>query len=265
MAKKTTKAVKPKKTTKPKKAKKEKPVQYLEVIEEDKSIGKQAGKIQDPAISVNQIVALLSKTPEVYKYNRPAKGGSKPWTYVSGGYVKKRLNQIFGWAWNFTIVDKFREDNEVIVQGRLTICNKDGAVMIIKEDFGKKEIQNTKGTSTPLSIGNDYKSAATDCLKRCAYQLGLASDVYAPLEYKELENPTEAVYEQKKSESQQYRITCRVCHKTVETDKRFLKECAKCAPLSKAKKSEIINKRNEKLAKEQVPFKTTKRPVPRSV
>lgn len=167
-------------------------VEYLEEQETSMALAKQAGKIQSPVITANQIVALLAKTPAKYTYTRPGKGG-KDWTYVSGGYVKKTLNRIFGWNWSFEIIDKFKDEGEVMVQGRLTIRNNEGVIIIVKEDFGKKEILCTKGTDKALSIGNDYKSASTDCLKRCAFQLGLASDIYAPQEYRELENPQESI------------------------------------------------------------------------
>jgi hypothetical protein len=165
--------------------------EYLEgEVAEEKSltvVKSQVGKIQNPIITSNQIIALLARTPEKYKYTRPAKGGGD-WTYVSGGYVKKTLNRIFGWAWSFEIKDKWKEDGEVVVLGKLLIVNGKGEVFLAKEDFGKKEIVCKRGTDKPLSIGNDYKSAATDCLKRCAYQLGLASDVYAPEEFNQLKN-----------------------------------------------------------------------------
>jgi hypothetical protein len=214
--------------------------QYLkddaqETEEEKKALRAQAMLIQEPAISVNQIIALMAKTPKSYIYQRPAKGKAGNWDYVSGGYVKKCLNRIFGWNWNFEIVDKFKDEGEVIVQGRLTIRNKNGGIVIVKEDFGKKEIVNMKNSTKPVSIGNDYKSAATDCLKRCAYQLGLASDVYAPREFRELENPEEAIYDETK-QTGEYLVNCNVCGKEFTTDKRFLKECAECALLSKEEK-----------------------------
>jgi len=215
----TKKSVKKKKPTKKKKQEE----LYLEPIDEknEKEITSmvEAAKIQNPVITTNQIIALLHKTPDKYKYERKGAGGNN-FTYVSGGYVKKTLNRIFGWNWSFKVIDKFREDNEVIVHGRLSIKNEQGKTMIVKEDFGKKEILNKKGGNLPVSIGNDYKSATTDCLKRCAYQLGLASDVYAPLEYKELKEADESiVYDIKDG---RYQIICIVCGKKFTSDKDFM-------------------------------------------
>ena len=52
--------------------------------------------------------------------------------------------------------------------------------------FGNKDVICKRGTDIPLSIGNDLKSAATDALKKCASELGLASDIYGKLEFKEI-------------------------------------------------------------------------------
>jgi len=225
---------------------------YLDKQKEDKKekaeLTAMAGKIQDPIISTEQIVAVLSRTPKQYLYDRPAKGGGK-WTYVSGGYVKKTLNRVFGWRWSFQIVDKFREDGEVIVQGRLIILNDEGVPCITKEDFGKKEIMCKKNSTTPLSIGNDYKSASTDALKRCAYQLGIASDVYAPKEFNELKgNPSEMINEKKSNRQRQ----CEVCGEWFDTDKPFMKECRDCYKLSREeKKSKVDEIKKEAEAEEK--------------
>ena len=71
---------------------------------------------------------------------------------------------MFGWAWDFEIVSEIIQDGEAIVKGRLSV-----------------------NTGEALSLGNDLKAAATDALKKCAAQLGIAQDVYAPDEFTEVE------------------------------------------------------------------------------
>ena len=44
----------------------------------------------------------------------------------------------------------------------------------------------------PLSIGNDLKAAATDCLKKCAVSLGIAADVYNKAEFNEIHITSES-------------------------------------------------------------------------
>jgi hypothetical protein len=132
-----------------------------------------------------QLQFILKKTPQKFIKERPAKGGGK-WKYVSGAYVQKCLNLMFGWDWDFEILDEkvLSEAGEVIVKGRLT-CRTNGKI-ITKTQYGNKDIIFKKETKIPLSIGNDLKSAATDSLKKCASLIGIAQDVFAPDDFKEV-------------------------------------------------------------------------------
>ena len=92
---------------------------------------------------------------------------------------------MFGWDWDFEIKDKQIIVNQVIVEGRLTV--RSNGTTVIKEQIGKKDIMYKKGTEIPLDIGNDFKAAATDALKKCAAELGIAADVYNAAEFKEVD------------------------------------------------------------------------------
>jgi len=50
--------------------------------------------------------------------------------------------------------------------------------------YGNKDIIFRKGTEIPLSVGNDLKSAATDALKKCASEIGIAADIYNAEEFR---------------------------------------------------------------------------------
>lgn len=143
-------------------------------------------KSNDLILSVSQLNGIIGKTPAKAKRTRPAKGGGT-WTYVSGSYMKKQLNMLFGWNWDFEIVSEqiLIEAGEVVVKGKLT-CRSNGNT-IVKMQYGNKDIMFKKGTKTPLSIGNDLKAAATDALKKCAAEIGIAQDVYAPQDFKDVE------------------------------------------------------------------------------
>lgn len=135
-----------------------------------------------------QLFELLRPTPKKYIYTRPGRGGGT-WNYVKASYIQKKLDFVFGWDWNFQIVDKGREGNVVWVQGRLTVTLPSGRT-IIKEQFGRAEVKFKQGTTVPLDYGNDLKASASDALKKCASQLGLARDVYNPDEYQEVSEAT---------------------------------------------------------------------------
>ena len=140
--------------------------------------------IEENLLNKNQLTHLLKKTPAKYVKQRPAKGGGT-WDYVSGTYVKKTLNLMFGFNWSFNILAREIISGEAIVHGRLTINLPNGQT-IVKEQFGNKDVMCKRGSDTPLSIGNDLKSAATDALKKCASEIGIASDIYGKDEFREV-------------------------------------------------------------------------------
>ena len=139
--------------------------------------------VDNNALTAKQLKQLLRKTPAQYVHTRPAKGGGT-WEYVTGGYVRKVLNIMFGWQWSFEIIDEKVMHGEVVVKGKLT-CTSNG-ITITKMQFGNKDIICKKGTDIPLSIGNDLKAAATDALKKCAAELGIAADIYNKQDFKEI-------------------------------------------------------------------------------
>ena len=151
-------------------------------------------KVEDNSLNSAQLKMILKKTPQQYVKTRPAKGGGQ-WEYVTGGYIKKCLNLLFGWDWDFEIVDEkiMIEAKEIIVKGRLT-CRSNGKT-IVKMQYGNKDIMFKKGTQIPLSVGNDLKAASTDALKKCAAEIGIAADIYNKQDFKEvLVDDSEQVY-----------------------------------------------------------------------
>jgi hypothetical protein len=144
--------------------------------------------VDDNSLNANQLALILKKTPAQYVKARPAKGGGT-WDYVTGGYVKKCLNLMFGWDWDFEIIEQMVMHGEAIVKGKLT-CRSNGKE-IVKMQFGNKDIMYRKdvdkdGNRQPLSIGNDLKAATTDCLKKCAAEIGIASDIYNKEDFREI-------------------------------------------------------------------------------
>lgn len=152
--------------------------------------------VSNNALNREQLQFLLRRTPEKYIKERPAKGGGT-WRYVPGGYIRKVLNLMFGWQWNFEILENAIIQDEVVVRGKLTVTSN--GIVIVKMQYGNKEIafktetytdengiKKKRPTDKYLSIGNDFKAAATDALKKCAADLGIASDVYYEDEFNEV-------------------------------------------------------------------------------
>lgn len=148
--------------------------------------------VKENSLNEHQLTQILKRTPNQYIKKRPAKGGGT-WEYVTGGYVRKVLNLMFGWDWDFEILDHTIISGEAVVKGRLT-CRTNGK-QIVKTQFGNKDIiykkqtqeEITKGLDKiPLSIGNDLKAAATDALKKCAAEIGIAADIYNKEDFNEV-------------------------------------------------------------------------------
>lgn len=153
--------------------------------------------VEGNSLNEKQLKLILQRTPKKYIHQRPAKGGGI-WDYVTGGYIKKCLNLMFGWDWDFEILDEKILYGEAIVKGKLTCRSNDKT--IIKMQFGNKDImyrkQNAEEISKgleriPLSIGNDLKAAATDCLKKCAAEIGISADIYNKEDFNEIKVDTE--------------------------------------------------------------------------
>jgi len=157
----------------------------IQKAKEGKKIKGELMLSQSP-LSVKQLLYILQRTPTKHIYSRPGKKGIK-FEYVTGTYIKKVLNYTFGWMWSFEVKEHGREGDLMWVLGKLTIQDKTGKAMIIKEQFGRADIKFLKDTKITVDFGNDLKAATTDALKKCASELGIASDVYGRQEFKEIQ------------------------------------------------------------------------------
>ena len=139
--------------------------------------------------------------------NRPVRGGGSA-DYVNGYNFIKKLNELFGFLWNFKVKSHFKIDDYIVVEGQLSvklpssskvIDRTDGTretitfagLEIIKEQFGGSELKRfandqkdksgkvTHPKGSVIDWSNDYKTASTACLKKCALSLGLFMDVYS--------------------------------------------------------------------------------------
>lgn len=156
-------------------------------------------------LNPNQIQKLWNRTPMRFQYSREGRGGQK-FTYVRKGYVKRVLDSVFGFNWSFVqneqdnlamILEVAEKTGTVVVRGHLECVVTDDRGneigRLIKSDAGsvpvkfKKEENKVTGRKELLDFGNDVKGAYTDCLKRCAQQLGIAADVYDPNEFMDIE------------------------------------------------------------------------------
>lgn len=141
--------------------------------------GEKEERLLMQTLSEAQVDFLMQRTPKHEIKMRQGRGGMQ-FAYVEHGYVTERLNLVFGFNWDFEIIDKQILDDEAIVEARLTVRTPGGQT-IIKTQFGGAEIKrHASGNKSgrPLSIADDYKAAASDALKKCASLLGIGLDLY---------------------------------------------------------------------------------------
>lgn len=160
-------------------------------------------------LNSNQVQKIFNSTPKNFQYERAAKGGGT-WTYVKSSYVRKVLDSVFGFNWDFEIETTLSEAFEVakltntcVVKGTITArVKKDGNyVEVRKTQFGRAEVKwKMQGSAPnrikvidefskaplPLDFGNDMKAATSDCLKKCASMFGIAADIYEKEEFVEI-------------------------------------------------------------------------------
>lgn len=168
---------------------------------------KKNASVQTSVFTLAQINAMATPTPEDH-IGWLEKGGKK-FPFVTGGYMRVQLDRIFGFDWDFEVIEVHKFETDVVVQGKLTARtrknNQDHT--ITKTQFGGSKIKTKKDGVTPLDIGNDFKAAATDALKKCAAEFGIARDVYYAGEFYETELIQEEIVETKAIEAQTKPLT----------------------------------------------------------
>ncbi|MEA2575570.1 MAG: hypothetical protein QOH93_2868 [Chloroflexia bacterium] len=152
--------------------------------------GSDRHKLFMQTLSEAQVDFLLQRTPRQEIKYRQGRGGLQ-FAYVEHGYVTERLNMVFGFNWDFEVVDKQILEDEVVVEAKLTVRTPGGQT-IVKTQFGGADIKrHASGNKNgrPLSIADDFKAAASDALKKCASLLGIGLDLYGRDRPEETEQP----------------------------------------------------------------------------
>ncbi len=96
----------------------------------------------------------------------------------------KWLNFVFGWNWDFEVVQHGKEGGQVWALGKLTVRGNQPGQVIVKTGFGRADVKTTRESGANLDYGNDLKAASTDAMKKAASLLGFASDIYGKMDYK---------------------------------------------------------------------------------
>lgn len=95
--------------------------------------------------------------------------------YLPVSEVINRLNRVIGVDnWSFEIISVTRDtidQDEIIAHVSLTatIGNK----TVVKHGFGGISVKRSKKDGRPVDLGNDFKGAVSDALKKAAQNLGI--------------------------------------------------------------------------------------------
>jgi len=103
--------------------------------------------------------------------------------YVEIRPVIQRLNDVLGYSgWSFKVTSTAETNLTLMVWGEMTVHTNDQDAT--RMQCGRKAIAFKKNSDVPLDIGNDWKSATSDCIKKCATLFGvglyLSDDEYQP-------------------------------------------------------------------------------------
>jgi len=99
--------------------------------------------------------------------------GGKVLSYVAIGEYIARLNDAFGYKWDYEITDLRFLEEEVIVQVRITTPGG-----MVKAAIGGAAITKRRDNGKPVSIAHDLMSAEATALKRAARLLGIGAALY---------------------------------------------------------------------------------------
>jgi recombination DNA repair RAD52 pathway protein len=108
---------------------------------------------------------------------RELRKGATTLIYIPVSEVIARLNRVFGvLGWSSEIIKCERDALDpdcIVAHVRLKVSSSDWGGMIQKDGFGGQKIKRTK-TGEIVDLGNEFKGAVSDALKKAAQQFGVA-------------------------------------------------------------------------------------------
>ena len=108
---------------------------------------------------------------------RRARGGQQL-QYVGVADFVQRLNEAFAGYWSFDILNSQMIGEHIVVTARLTAPRSEHCEHeVSKTAFGGATITRDKNGAA-LDIGDDFKAAASDALKKAASLLGVGLHIY---------------------------------------------------------------------------------------
>jgi hypothetical protein len=120
------------------------------------------------SIGLNEKTCEILRKP-VASFTRRGPSGS--YSYHKGSDVIRRLNEAFGHCWSSEKLESEVVEDQVLMLVSLTVY-MDGDT-ISHQGYGSADVKRRNSDKKIVSIGNDYKSAFTNALKKAAEQFGI--------------------------------------------------------------------------------------------
>lgn len=115
------------------------------------------------------------KTCDILKRSLPEhsrRGPGGTYSYHKGSDVIKLLNEAFGHSWSSERIEEKEQDDQVLILVSLSVMSQTGD-LIVHHGYGSAEIKRHTTTKKIINLGNVYKSAFTNALKKAAEQFGI--------------------------------------------------------------------------------------------
>lgn len=120
----------------------------------------------------DQAISVLNRPLPKEKIRTRPGGKGMEYSYITPDFVIELLNEAFGHNWSTRVIYHNVHEQTVVVGLRLTVPVEGDDKPITKEQFGSCEI--TRG----LGVGEAFKGATSDAMKKCATLLGLGLELY---------------------------------------------------------------------------------------
>lgn len=155
-----------------------------------KVIAKTKGSELSTDLTTPELI-LSQPTPKHCIYKRKGRGG-KTFDYVSIGYVIQQLDKYckaINGTWSYdskeiSDTEMIKKTKNIVTKGTLTILTRESARSVTQ--YGSSEVKMKTSGDGVVDLGDDFKAAASDALKKCASMMGVARDVY----FRDWENVT---------------------------------------------------------------------------
>ena len=120
---------------------------------------------------MSDLTLLSQPFDRAFVKQREGRGGKKL-DYLETATVIARLNEVLGPdGWSFRILERFQMEDELIVRGELRLNG------VCHQQFGASKITRDRDGNI-ISLGDDFKAAASDTLKKTATLYGVGLELY---------------------------------------------------------------------------------------